>query len=233
MEKFERGASSFSLLPHRGHNDQSVNLIYGFKKYILSNDVMGRYKEGITDHITIHNMAVMPIYAGPGRPIGNLAVDNLDHYRRITLTDMSFLADYATLVGLAIESVRNQEKTVALSLTESATGLSNRLFFDKTLAHEIRRCQRYQRSFSLAIADVDHFKKINDSYGHVVGDEVLRYIAELFKDNIRNLDMVSRIGGTNLQSCFLKRPLMIFPGLSGGYLRRFANRNQLLPHFRV
>ncbi len=192
--KFEKGASRFSIRNRRGYNDQS-DLIFGYKKYLLSNNVVDRYKEGLGDGTTIHNMALVPIYAGPGRPIGNLAVDNLNHYRHITKADIAFLSDYSTLLGLVIQSARNYKNAVSLSVTDPMTGLGNRRSFEEKLGQEIKRSQRYGKTFSLLIADIDFFKKVNDTYGHDVGDKVIKHIAQVLKSVVRDIDQVARIGG--------------------------------------
>jgi diguanylate cyclase (GGDEF)-like protein len=192
--RWERGASRFPISRRRGFNDAS-DIVFGYKKYLLSNNFMSRYKEGLVDKSLIYNMAVVPIHAGPGRAIGYIGVDNLNHYRHITLADVAFLTNYAQLLGLAIQSARNHEQAVTLSVTDPLTGLSNRRFFEEGLAQEIKRCQRYHRCFSLILADIDRFKKINDTYGHDVGDEVIRHMARILRENVRSLDMVARIGG--------------------------------------
>jgi diguanylate cyclase (GGDEF)-like protein len=192
--KWEKSASRFPIRPRRGYNDQS-DLIFGYKKYLLSNNVSGRYKEGMEDQTIVYNMAVVPIYAGQRRPIGNLAVDNLNHYRRITLSDVAFLTDYATLLGLAIQSTRHYEQAVRLSNTDPLTGLHNRRFFERAMEREIQRCHRYRRPFGLIMADIDHFKKVNDTYGHDAGDEVLKQVSSLLKACVRGLDTVARLGG--------------------------------------
>lgn len=192
--EWEKSGWAMDIRPRRGYNDQS-DLVFGYKKYLLSNNVMGRYKEGLADQSIIYNMALVPIHVGQRRPIGNLAVDNMNHYRRITAADISFLKDYATLLGLAIQSIRNHEQAVELSVTDPLTGLKNRRFFEQVLEQELRRCRRYKRCCGLILADIDFFKKVNDTYGHDAGDEVLKQIARLLKDHLRDMDVVARIGG--------------------------------------
>jgi diguanylate cyclase (GGDEF)-like protein len=192
--KFEKGAKPWPIHSRRGFNDQS-DLIFGHKKYLLSNDVQSRYKEGLGDGSIIYNMALVPIYAGTGKPIGTLAVDNLNRYRRITQADVAFLFDYSTLLGLVIQSARNYKNAVSLSVTDPMTGLGNRRSFELRLEQEIKRAQRYKRPFSLLIGDIDFFKKVNDTYGHDVGDKVIRHMAQILKVSIRQMDTVARIGG--------------------------------------
>ncbi|WP_051275549.1 sensor domain-containing diguanylate cyclase [Aestuariibacter salexigens] len=76
------------------------------------------------------------------------------------------------------------------------TGINNRRFMDKRLQAETRRSRREQTSLSLVMLDIDHFKPINDNYGHQVGDECIKYVASLLKENLkRNSDVACRYGG--------------------------------------
>jgi len=82
-----------------------------------------------------------------------------------------------------------------LSVTDQLTRLYNRRKIDEILATEIEQARRYNHSFSLILIDIDYFKKINDNYGHLVGDRVLQALSKLFSSNIRKTDMVGRWGG--------------------------------------
>ena len=82
-----------------------------------------------------------------------------------------------------------------LSKEDSLTGLSNRRELDRILSHEFERAARNGRPLSIALADIDFFKKINDLYSHAVGDEVLRVVANILKEGCRGIDMVGRYGG--------------------------------------
>ena len=79
--------------------------------------------------------------------------------------------------------------------TDSMTGLMNRRAFFDNATKELERCQRYHTALSCLIIDIDHFKKVNDSYGHHVGDIVIKFIAEEILKNTRHIDIVGRIGG--------------------------------------
>lgn len=82
-----------------------------------------------------------------------------------------------------------------LSVTDRLTGLYNRLRLDQVLAKEIHRSQRYPSCFAVVLLDIDHFKSVNDCYGHVVGDQVLIEIAGLLAAGTREVDVVGRWGG--------------------------------------
>ncbi len=80
-------------------------------------------------------------------------------------------------------------------LHDSLTGVRNRLSYDELLEQEIARYTRYRESFSYALLDIDHFKRINDQYGHNAGDNALRIVAAMMLRNIRQTDFLFRIGG--------------------------------------
>jgi len=78
---------------------------------------------------------------------------------------------------------------------DSLTGLPNRLAYEDRISEEIERARRYKHRLTLAVLDVDYFKKINDSYGHPAGDNVLKILAELFRKRTRESDFIARFGG--------------------------------------
>ncbi len=82
-----------------------------------------------------------------------------------------------------------------LAVTDSLTSLFNRNKVEATLEQEILRSKRYKSTFSVILFDIDHFKSINDTYGHMAGDEVLRLIADSVRNNIRETDVAGRWGG--------------------------------------
>ncbi|MDH4262746.1 MAG: GGDEF domain-containing protein [Spirochaetia bacterium] len=81
------------------------------------------------------------------------------------------------------------------SLTDSMTGLNNRRYFEPLLKQEIARFSRLKHPVSLMMLDIDHFKKINDSYGHMTGDLVICQLADICRKAIREIDVVARLGG--------------------------------------
>lgn len=83
----------------------------------------------------------------------------------------------------------------ALATTDQLTGTFNRQTSLRFLADEIERSKRYGRPVSVAIADIDHFKRVNDTYGHVAGDQLLRHVAQIMRANLRANDVIGRYGG--------------------------------------
>ena len=95
-----------------------------------------------------------------------------------------------------IDSLRKElEQVKEESKTDTLTGISNRKAFDATLEDSILASREDKKPFSLLLLDIDHFKKFNDNYGHLIGDKVLRYVAVSLKRNVKGNDFVARFGG--------------------------------------
>lgn len=93
------------------------------------------------------------------------------------------------------QNITDKKHVEKLSITDSLTGLNNRLRLDEVLLEEFNRMKRYPFELSIIICDIDFFKIVNDSYGHLVGDRLLISIAEILRLNCRNVDVVGRWGG--------------------------------------
>ncbi|MCF6201408.1 MAG: GGDEF domain-containing protein, partial [Hydrogenimonas sp.] len=85
-----------------------------------------------------------------------------------------------------------------LSKTDGLTGLWNRRYLEEMLEIEFKRARRYNHNVSIAVVDLDHFKQINDNYGHMAGDEVLRQVSSHIRSCIRETDFVGRYGGEEI-----------------------------------
>jgi diguanylate cyclase (GGDEF)-like protein len=88
------------------------------------------------------------------------------------------------------------------SREDGLTGLYNRRYLDSRLDFEVKRAQRYNRHIALAMADVDRFKGVNDQHSHMVGDDVLRTIANILRNQCRSIDIIARYGGEEFLLCF-------------------------------
>ena len=97
--------------------------------------------------------------------------------------------------SIAIDNAKLFEKTQEMAITDSQTGLYNRRYFYMVLDNEIERAKRYQSPLSLIMMDIDHFKLVNDKFGHLAGDEVLRSISGMSKKLLRHIDSMFRFGG--------------------------------------
>src|SRR5215831_11748929 len=93
---------------------------------------------------------------------------------------------------------KKRQELLALSRTDGLTGLFNRRYFEERLAFEFARASRYRTPLSCVMADVDHFKALNDRYGHAFGDKVLREVASVAREMLRDVDLIARYGGEEL-----------------------------------
>ncbi len=120
------------------------------------------------------------------------------------------------LQGANRELSRKNRELSVLSTTDNLTGLSNRLHIETMLDKELVRQAEYGYCFSVIILDVDHFKKINDQYGHLLGDTVLQRIARILEINTRPTDMIGRWGGEEF--------MILLPETAGDLAYRLAEK---------
>ena len=117
----------------------------------------------------------------------------IDQSRNNTLVFTTLAA--AVIVGVIFLLARAFERTERQSLTDSLTSLPNRRYFHDILEREMVRSQRNQRPVSLINVDLDHFKAVNDEYGHSKGDEILKAFGRILKEQVRSVDLPVRYGG--------------------------------------
>jgi diguanylate cyclase (GGDEF)-like protein len=109
--------------------------------------------------------------------------------------DRAFLRLLGSLAGVAVERLRQRRQLNALAYHDALTGLPNRASLFERLQQEVALSQRYDRQFAVHFLDLDGFKAVNDSFGHAVGDDVLREVARRLSDAVRESDTVARLGG--------------------------------------
>ena len=90
---------------------------------------------------------------------------------------------------------RNVENIQVEAMKDSLTGVANRAMFDKSLNEQIKRARQEQKPLSLMMADIDNFKRFNDTWGHQTGDQVLRLVAQVMNSNVKGQDILARYGG--------------------------------------
>ncbi len=98
-------------------------------------------------------------------------------------------------VAIVFQMISLQEKLLAQANTDELTGVANRRSFRELLDREILQSKNFGRPLSLVMIDIDHFKKINDTYGHLGGDAILKQLAKLLGENVQNMDLIARYGG--------------------------------------
>lgn len=126
--------------------------------------------------------------------IGLLAIDSreINHF---TQDDIQLASAFASQVAVAIENARLFDEVQQLAITDGLTGVYNHRYFMELAQSEFERARRYKRHLSAMMFDIDHFKIVNDTYGHPFGDKVLQAIADLCMEKLREADPIARYGG--------------------------------------
>ena len=139
-------------------------------------------------------IVVVPITAGH-RVAGTLTVIRKAEQGDFNDREVALLEAMADQASLAISQARLHETMKRLATTDDLTGLPNRRQLHDQGRQAFARTRRHQRSFAVAVIDLDHFKRINDRHGHAIGDEVLRQFAVRARTCIRGVDILGRVGG--------------------------------------
>lgn len=129
-----------------------------------------------------------------GQVLGLLVVESASSDAFQT-ADVNALESVADICASAIQNARYFEKVRQLAYRDGVTGIFNRRMFESRIAEEISRASRHQLVFSVIMMDIDHFKQLNDEFGHLLGDEVLRQVSEILNQQLRKSDVLSRYGG--------------------------------------
>ncbi len=140
------------------------------------------------------SIALLPLVRY-GRLIGSLNIGSYDADRFVRGVRTDFLEHFVAVVAICIENGINLERLKRQGLTDTLTSINNRRFFDQRMKEEVESAGRSGKPLSCMLLDVDHFKKVNDTYGHQVGDLVLREVAALIRTQLRGSDVLSRYGG--------------------------------------
>jgi diguanylate cyclase (GGDEF)-like protein len=139
------------------------------------------------------SLLAVPLVVG-GTTVGAITAQSgaADAYSQEDLDDLEMLAATA---AIALQNAHLFARVRELATMDPLTGVFNRRHFFELARLEVERCARYGRALSLLMLDADHFKQINDRYGHLAGDEVLRMIARRCQENLREVDIIGRYGG--------------------------------------
>jgi diguanylate cyclase (GGDEF)-like protein len=123
--------------------------------------------------------------------------------------DANLLALFSSQVAITLENTRLYQEVQQLAVQDPLTGLYNRRGLTEIGIREIERAQRFQHPLSILFLDVDHFKVVNDTYGHAAGDQVLAGVANLCRKDLRNVDVISRYGGEEFVVLLLESNLKV------------------------
>jgi diguanylate cyclase (GGDEF)-like protein len=109
--------------------------------------------------------------------------------------DVESLEAVADICATAIQNAHYVERVKQLAYLDGLTGIFNRRFFELRVMEEIDRARRFQSGMAVLMVDIDQFKRLNDEFGHLLGDEVLRQVSSIFHQQLRKIDVVCRYGG--------------------------------------
>ncbi|MCR4319327.1 MAG: diguanylate cyclase [Candidatus Brocadiaceae bacterium] len=147
------------------------------------------------NHPPIRTLLGVPLVTNSSTVSGGLFLANKANNERFTVDDEEILLTITYQASVAIENARLYGQVQQLAVTDGLTGLLNHREFHKRLDETIEDSKRYHYTVALLVIDIDHFKKFNDTYGHQVGDQVLRTVADVIKSQIRTVDVCARYGG--------------------------------------
>ncbi len=149
---------------------------------------------GSQDHT--RSVLAVPLRLGD-RIIGMISTQSYQP-NAYTTEDQYLLEMLAANTAIAIENTRLFKETQWLAITDPLTGLFNRRGFFELGQREVERFRRFARPFSAIMMDLDHFKRVNDTYGHAAGDQVLIELANRLRSKIRDVDVIGRYGGEEM-----------------------------------
>jgi len=140
------------------------------------------------------SVALLPLYRR-GKLLGSLNLVSADPERFCEQMATDFLDRLSCVLSVCLENTLNFELLRRTSLIDMLTGVNNRRFFDQRIGEEIDRVMRSGECLACLFLDIDHFKSINDTYGHQSGDQVLIEVAQRIRTMLRNNDVLARYGG--------------------------------------
>ncbi len=212
MAKTKTVVTVISKISERPVNrDAALVVIHGLdlgRKYDLvkTNTIVGRSSKAT---IQIDQESVSRQHAKFNNDNGRVSVEDLGSTNGTYVNDEQVGGVFALRNGDLLKIGRTIFKFIAggnieaayhdeiyrLTTVDGLTQVFNRRYFEDTLERELSRCARYGRSLSLIMVDIDHFKAVNDTHGHLAGDHVLKSVASAIKTRIRREDILSRYGG--------------------------------------
>ena len=161
------------------------------------------------------NVILFPMTA-EGKPVGVLVVEHPGRTGRVERRVVDMVGQFAAHAALALENASLYQLVQKQAETDALTGIPNRRTFESTLERELSRAARNGEQLTLAMFDIDHFKSLNDTYGHQTGDDVLRLVATALATTCRDFDTPARYGGEEF--------VVIFPACSSKESLKVAER---------
>ncbi len=191
-----------------------------------TNDILGEVKDTVEEFVQVTKDHVSEVHQSlktmDQKDEGRLFHDDIESLRKKNRN----LEERAKETEKKIkEQARVIAELRAKVRVDELTGLLNRRAFEKDIAKEVSRVKRYKYPLSLIMCDIDHFKNVNDTYGHTIGDKVLKHLAQIWKKSVREIDAIYRYGGEEF--------LVLTPHTSKEDAFKLAERlRQTVGHYR-
>ncbi len=175
-------------------NDQKIKTVNSFKSLFQGSTpaVEDERLLAVDKLIGKRAISILPIIV-QGKPFGCFVA--ISSRKEIGATENNFLSLFAGQIELAVTIANLFEQVKKQAITDGLTDLFNRRHFDQCLTSEAERAVRLKQPFSLVTLDLDHLKVINDKFGHAIGDEAIKQIGQVLKNNARSVDIPARFGG--------------------------------------
>ena len=168
-----------------------------------------------SDKESVASVALLPL-TRKNELIGSIHFGSSDPERYTADCGTAFLERLSAIMGVCLDSALNQERLKLLGLTDGLTGVQNRRYFEHRCQVEISQARRYKHQLACMFLDIDKFKRINDTYGHQSGDEVLLAVANAVQTQLRAGDTIARYGGEEF--------VVLLPQTAGNFAQEIAER---------
>jgi diguanylate cyclase (GGDEF)-like protein/PAS domain S-box-containing protein len=196
----------FAINPAPDTMEHRFPLSYGASGYILTSSqtiMLNSMAEIVqfetrTDHpiglVDLHAILAVPLMAA-GETIGAMVTYSLEKEGIYSEDDLALFSTVGRQIAVGIQNARLYAQVQEMATTDTLTGVSTRRHFLELAEHEVMRFERYGVPFTFVMLDIDHFKVVNDTFGHREGDLVLAHVAQVIRDTVRKVDLVGRLGG--------------------------------------
>ena len=160
-------------------------------KTLIENDMTSDSDSGL--YLETASSMCIPLISF-GQTLGVLVLDT-SRAGAFRANDTRPLESVADICATAIQNANYVERVKQLAYLDGLTGIFNRRFFELRILEEIERARRYNTGMAVIMIDIDQFKRLNDEFGHLLGDEVLRQVSSIFHQQLRKIDVLCRYGG--------------------------------------
>jgi len=181
----------------------------GFKEFSIRDFSHDIIRENIEEDRTILNtnefktQLIVPLISN-GKLLGGICFFNTEEAK---YTESKFYKTMISELSILLKMQYLYSETEYVSVIDGLTGLYNRRHFEVNIEREFLRVKRYTADLSMAMIDIDHFKKVNDTYGHQFGDYVLKEISGIISESFRKTDMIYRYGGEEIAVILTETPI--------------------------